>query len=131
MIARSRREVMENLKTKQFQQSSNILRCFLIFFKKSLFSNKLLSLRETHGLCHMTLASHGFARSRDKLKSSTTTVPVATKLGRVGINEELSSINSHNPLITWSCKVTWNIRYVLLQHVLWPPKVVLLGHVKF
>ena len=88
---------MENLKTKQFQQSSNILRCFLIFSKKSLFSNNLLSLRETHGLCHMTLASHGFARSRDKLKSSTSTVPVATKLGKVGINEELSSINSHNP----------------------------------
>ena len=37
-------------------------------------------------------------------------LPVATKLGSVGIgNEELPFINSHSPLITCSRKVTWNI----------------------
>ena len=41
-------------------------------------------------------------------------MPVATKLSRVGKNdEELPSINSHNPLMTWSCKVMWNIRPVI------------------
>ena len=51
---------------------------------------------------------------------------MATKLDRVGIfNEELPFIISLNRLITWSCKVTWNIKSVtsLLQHSLWPPKV--------
>ena len=51
---------------------------------------------------------------------------MATKLGRVGIyNQKLPSINSHNPLITWSCKVTWNIRSVIssIQRGLWPPNM--------
>ena len=31
-------------------------------------------------------------------------MPAATKLDRVGIcNGEIHSINSHNPLIRWSC----------------------------
>ena len=34
-------------------------------------------------------------------------MPVATKLDRMGIySEEFPSINSHNSLITWTCKVT-------------------------
>ena len=33
-------------------------------------------------------------------------MPVATKIVRVGIyNEELPSINLHNPLITWPYKI--------------------------
>ena len=44
----------------------------------------------------------------------TTTMLVATKLGRVSIyNEELYSINLQNLLITWSCKVMRNIRSVI------------------
>ena len=32
---------------------------------------------------------------------------VATKLGRMGINnKDLPLVNSHNPLIMWYCKVT-------------------------
>ena len=38
-------------------------------------------------------------------------MPVATKIVRVSIyNEELPSINLHNPLITWPCKIIKNIR---------------------
>ena len=51
---------------------------------------------------------------------------MTTKLDRVGIfNEELPFITSHNPLIRWSCKVTWNIKSItsLLQQCQWPPKV--------
>ena len=62
---------------------------------------------------------------------STTTMFVATKLGRVGIyNEEVPFINSHNPLIRCSRKVTWNITYVifLLQQFLWPPNLAGLLH---
>ena len=67
-----------------------------------------------------------FARSHDKFKIilyPSTTMLVTTRLGRVGIYiEEFPSINLHNPLITWSCKITWNTRYVisLLQQGLWP-----------
>ena len=40
-------------------------------------------------------------------------MPVAIKLDRVGINnEELLSINSHNPLITWSREATWYIKNI-------------------
>ena len=58
---------------------------------------------------------------------STTAMPVATKPGKVGMyNEEFPSGNSHNPLITRSCKVTWNIRSVLslLQKRLWLPNLI-------
>ena len=51
---------------------------------------------------------------------------MATKLGRVGMyKEELPSMNSIKLLITWSCKVTWNIRFVisLLQKGLWSPNL--------
>ena len=53
-------------------------------------------------------------------------MPVATKLDSLGLyNDELPSINSHNPLITWLEKVTSNIRSViyLLQQSLWPPNL--------
>ena len=53
-------------------------------------------------------------------------MPMALKLGRVRIyNEELPSINSQGPLITWYCKFTINIRSVisLLPQSLWSPNL--------
>ena len=55
---------------------------------------------------------------------ATTTVSVSTKFGRVKMyNEELLSIKSQVPLITWSCKVTQKIRSIisLALQSLWPP----------
>ena len=67
-------------------------------------------------------------RSCDKLNNiSITAICLATKLGMVGIyNQKFPFINSNNSLMTWSCKVTWNIRYAisLLQQGLWPPNLV-------
>ena len=41
-------------------------------------------------------------------------MPMTTKLGRVGIcNEELPSIKSQDPIITWSCKAIGNIKSVI------------------
>ena len=38
-------------------------------------------------------------------------MPIATKLGRVFTdNEEFPLVKSHDPLITWSCEVTWQIK---------------------
>ena len=57
---------------------------------------------------------------------ATTTVSVATKFGRVKMyNEELLSIKSQVPLITWSCKVTQKIRSIisLALQSLWPPNL--------
>ena len=57
---------------------------------------------------------------------STFIMPVATNAGRLVIfYEELRFINSHNSLITYSCKVMWNIRFVmsLLQQRHWPPNL--------
>ena len=77
----------------------------------------------------MTIWSCDYARLRGKLKTfiSITTILVAAKLGKLGIyNEALPSINPHNPLVSWYCKVTWNIRSViaLLQQGLWPSNLV-------
>ena len=45
-------------------------------------------------------------------------MPMVSKIGRVGIyNEEVSSINSQDPLITWSDKVTWKIKYVIISTI--------------
>ena len=45
---------------------------------------------------------------------STSAGPMSTNLDRVvGSNAGLLSINSHNLLITWSYKVTWQIRNVI------------------
>ena len=56
----------------------------------------------------------------------TTTMYVAVKHGVVGIyHQELPSVKPRGPLITWSCKLTWNIRSVtsLLPQDLWPPNL--------
>ena len=46
--------------------------------------------------------------------TSTTTMLMATKLGRVGLyNEELPSIIPKGPLITWFCKFTWKTRSII------------------
>ena len=52
---------------------------------------------------------------------------MTTKLGRVATyNEGLPSIESQDPLITLSCKVTCKIQYVisLLSQSPWPPNLV-------
>ena len=55
---------------------------------------------------------------------STTTVPVATKHGRIlTYFEKLLPIELHDPLITWSCRVTWQTKFNIssLPGFLWPP----------
>ena len=38
---------------------------------------------------------------------------VATKLGKlVTYYEGLSPIKSHDPFITWSCKITWQTKFI-------------------
>ena len=57
---------------------------------------------------------------------STTTMPMATKLGRVEMyNDELPAIKPKVSLITWSWKLNWNIRFAisLLLKGLWPPNL--------
>lgn len=52
-------------------------------------------------------------------------MPMATKFDRVEIHKkEAPSKKSQDALITWSCKVTRNIRCVvsLISQSLWPPK---------
>ena len=60
------------------------------------------------------------ARSRHKLKSLCIHYHNACdyQTWHEGIyNEELRFINSHNPLITWSWKVTWNIRSPMVTNL--------------
>ena len=41
-------------------------------------------------------------------------MPIATKLGRVvTYHEGLPPIKSHDPLITWSCKITWQTKFII------------------
>ena len=47
---------------------------------------------------------------------STITVPMTTKLGRMlTYLKGLLTIKSHNALITWSCKVTWQTKIIYSQ----------------
>ena len=53
---------------------------------------------------------------------STTTMPMATKLGRVvTYHEVLPPIKSCNPLTAWSCKITWQTKTITfpLPQCLW------------
>ena len=55
-----------------------------------------------------------------------TTVPMATKLGRmVTYLERFQHIKLHNPLTMWPCKITWQTKNIisLLTNCLWPPKL--------
>ena len=76
--------------------------------------------------------SHGPVRPREKLNKYDTS-PLAhwpqpsNLLGWfVTYSEELPSIKSQDPLISWSCEITWQIKYVisLPPKVLWPLKLV-------
>ena len=56
----------------------------------------------------------------------TTTVSMATKLGRiVNYLGSLLPIKSHDPLITWSCKIIWKTKIMIssLPQCLWPPNL--------
>ena len=58
---------------------------------------------------------------------STTRVPMATKLGRMVIYlDGILSLKSKNPLITWSCHITWQTKTIIspLLQWPWPPNVV-------
>ena len=57
---------------------------------------------------------------------STTTVPIATKFGRiVTYLEGLLSIKSYKALISWPWKVTWQTKIIIysLPEYLWPPNL--------
>ena len=76
----------------------------------------------------MTIQSRGIARSTVNWNHniSAITIPMATKIGRMSTySEELSTLNSHSPLIRWTCKVMWNIRSVIFlrQEGLRPPNL--------
>ena len=60
---------------------------------------------------HVVLQSHVTNKNH---YISTTRVPMATKLGRtVTYFERLLTIKSFYPLITWSCKVTWQTKIII------------------
>ena len=55
---------------------------------------------------------------------STTTTPMTTKHGRVATyHDGLQLIKSHDPLITWSCRITWQTKIIIspLTKCLCPP----------
>ena len=83
-----------------------------------------LTLRASHPRSHPTL-DHVVLRDHvTNLKHvSTTTIPMATKLGRVvTYNEELALIKLHDPSFTLFWKVTWQINYLIspLAQDQWP-----------
>lgn len=67
-----------------------------------------------------SLEACGQVRTSDKLKTyiCTTTLPTATKLGRVmTYREGLLLIKLPGHLITWSCKITWKIRKCFISTI--------------
>ena len=48
--------------------------------------------------------------------SCTNTISIATKPDRMVTYTELCSIKSQDPLITWSCEVTWKLNMLYLHH---------------
>ena len=63
-------------------------------------------------------------RSRNKLKNciSTTTMLMAIKLGSMMTYFEwLLPIKSHNHIIIWSCKITWQTKISPVRQCLWLP----------
>ena len=65
---------------------------------------------------HATYYKHNFI----------TTIPVATKLGRVvTYSKKFPFIKLRDPSVTWSCNVTWRIEYVKSPLTLdqWPPNM--------
>ena len=68
---------------------------------------------------HMVLQGH---TTNSICYISTTTMTIVTKLSlMVTYKEGLSSIRSQDPLAMWSCKVTWEMKYVIsvLPQGLW------------
>ena len=54
-------------------------------------------------------------------------MPMAIKLGRMitDADDGLLPINSHDSLITWFCKITWQTNIIIssLPQWLWPPNL--------
>ena len=68
----------------------------------------------THHSVHVVLQSH----VTNKNHISSTRVPMATKLGKMGTYfERLLTIKSFYALITWSCKVTWQKNPLYLYYI--------------
>ena len=54
----------------------------------------------------------------------TTTMSIPTQLIRVlTYHEGLPPVKTHNPLITWSCKITWQAKNILLSQCPWLTKL--------
>ena len=79
------------------------------------FAGWYLTLTGFYPQSHVNLWSRGLERSWDKLNYiSTITVPMATSLGRmVTYFEQLLTIKSFNPLITWSYEITWQTKVIM------------------
>ena len=65
------------------------------------------------GISHLRLYYHIFRN----VYISTTTVPTATKPGRVVTHhEELLPLKSHSSLVTWFCEISWHIKNISYGH---------------
>ena len=76
-------------------------------------------MKSSYSWSHMTLLLCGLSRSRDKLKTSTTTMPTSSKVVMVvTYNDELKILKLHDSSIGWSCTLTRQIKFgiYLLLH---------------
>ena len=90
------------------------------------------TVKGSHPQSHLTLWSHGLARSHEKQNPliSTITIYMTTKLGSVATYcKEVSSIKSQNPLITCFSKILWQIKTILspAPQCLWPVVIIVKG----
>ena len=84
-----------------------------------------LTMSRSYPFSHLILWLRGLPRSRDKIKTtiSTLTLPMATKLGRIMTYlERLLARKSHVPLVMWSCKMTRQTKIIISPQpqCLWP-----------
>ena len=94
-----------------------------------LVSLKVFCVRVWHALCFTEKGNGGNQRICGILLFNhqkhifTSTIPLATKLDSlVTYIEGLLAIKSHDPAITQSCKITWQIKNISpLPQYLWPP----------
>ena len=78
----------------------------------------------TWGPGHVVVQSHVTNKNH---YISTTRVPMATKLGRMVAHlDGLLQIKKHEPLITWSCEITWQAKTNVspLSHCLWSQNLI-------
>ena len=77
---------------------------------------------------HVSFWPCGFARSRDKLRLLYLHYhsAIATKLGvLITYLDGLLPIKSLDPLIVWSCQITWQTKSIIspIPQCLWPPNL--------